>query len=401
MAKAPENRRVGSTLALVVALAGLGISPGPVHGETLPGSEALGTTPSLSLHPLPEGLLWRYATLLDPRSDGGTDIQDTTSEEPIYNIPIVWTPSVERHITFFTSAIRDRFEQWLERLGRYRPFVESIFQEFDLPTDLVYLSLVESGFNPNAYSRARATGPWQFIRSTARLYGLRIDPYVDERRDPIKATVAAARYLRDLYDQFGSWPLALAAYNAGEGRVSRVLHRTRADSFWDIVNSRYLRRETREYVPRVMAATIIAKNPSRFGFSSTAPAPHQFEEIVVSRPVHLQALAKVTGLSYEELKSLNPELRRHVTPPTDPEYHLKIPVGTQAVVEEMLAKVSTWETGRVSRRRGTEDGWYRVRVGDSLWKIAKRFRLSVRDLMAQNNLASRLIKPGQLLAVGF
>ncbi|MDH5253061.1 MAG: lytic transglycosylase domain-containing protein, partial [Nitrospira sp.] len=150
-----------------------------------------------------------------------------------YNIPIVVDPAVESHIRFFNTSIRGRFEQWLTRLSRYRPLVETIFAEFDLPSDLVNLSLVESGFNPYAYSRAKATGPWQFMQGTGKAYGLRIDHYVDERRDPIKSTVAAARYLRDLYDLFGTWPLAMAAYNAGEGKVMRALRKAQAETFLD------------------------------------------------------------------------------------------------------------------------------------------------------------------------
>jgi membrane-bound lytic murein transglycosylase D len=305
---------------------------------------------------------------------------------------------------FFHTAIRNRFEQWLDRLAHYKPLVDGIFSEFDLPSDLVFLSLVESGFNPHAYSRARATGPWQFMKGTARLYGLRVDQYVDERRDPIKSTVAAARYLRDLYDLFGTWPLAMAAYNAGEGKVLRALQKARAESFWEIAQTRHIRRETKEYVSRFVAATIIAKNPDRYGFSSEARDPYQFEEVVVHRPVHLRDVAKATGISFLELRRLNPELRRDVTPPTDPEYHLKVPVGAKAGVEQMLDSIPAWNQSASSQRRGAQAGqmpeWYRVRVGDSLARIAKRFHLSVPELKARNNLMSHQIKPGDLLAIG-
>ena len=190
-------------------------------------------------------------------------------------MPIVLDPSVQGHIRFFNVSIRNRFEQWLIRLSHYRPLVDSIFSEFHLPSDLIYLSLVESGFNPHAYSRARAAGPWQFMKGTAKVYGLRVDSYVDERRDPVKSTVAAARYLRDLYDLFGTWPLAMAAYNAGEGKVMRALHTAQAESFSDIAKTRLIRRETKEYVPRFMAATIIAKNPDRYGFPQNDIRPHR------------------------------------------------------------------------------------------------------------------------------
>lgn len=328
-------------------------------------------------------------------------------EESLDNIAIVRNEKVESHMRFFHTAIRDRFEHWLTRLSHYKPLVERIFSEFDLPSDLVFLSLVESGFNPHAYSRAKATGPWQFMKGTAQVYGLRVDQYVDERRDPIKSTVAAARYLRDLYDLFGTWPLAMAAYNAGEGKVMRALQKTRAESFWDIAATKHIRRETKEYVPRFMAATIIAKNPDQFGFSPVQTEQHAFEEIVVQHAVHFRDLEKTAGIPFSELQRLNPELRRDVTPPDDTSYHLKIPVGTKERVEQSLDQIPTWKpsvrlpklTKRQAEPAGASRGWYRVRVGDSLWTIAKRFHLSVQDLKARNNLASRRLRPGDLLAI--
>lgn len=342
---------------------------------------------------------------------GGTTIV-AAAPEP-FHVPIIRNEKVEPHIRFFNVAIRDRFEKWLERLGSYWPHVESIFREFDLPSDLVYLSLVESGFNPHAYSRAKATGPWQFMKGTARVYGLRVDDYVDERRDPIKSTVAAARYLRDLYDLFGTWPLALAAYNAGEGKVQRALEKARAESFWEIAQTRHLRRETKDYVPRYFAATIIAKNPDEYGFSSLNPDLHQYEEVAVRRPLHLSDIAKASGVSYAELRRLNPELRRDVTPPTDPVYFLKVPVDMKERIERSLDQVPTWKPTPVKAKRkappilrkgrGAERGdsvkRYQVKAGDNLSKIAKRFRTSVDDLMAMNKLRAPQVKPGDRIAV--
>lgn len=348
---------------------------------------------------------WRFAELFATRNGLPEDPNSPiVTHESMFRVPHSHNHKVERHMRFFHTAIHNRFEQWLDRLAHYRPLVDGIFSEFDLPSDLVFLSLVESGFNPNAYSRARATGPWQFMKGTARLYGLRVDQYVDERRDPIKSTVAAARYLRDLYDLFGTWPLAMAAYNAGEGKVSRALQKARAESFWEIAQTRHIRRETKEYVSRFVAATIIAKNPDRYGFSSEARDPHQFEEVVVHRAVHLRDVAKATGVPFLELRRLNPELRRDVTPPTDAEYHLKVPVGTKAGVEQKLDSIPAWNQPPSTQRRGAHAGqspeWYRVRVGDSLAKIAKRFHLSVPELKARNNLTTHLVKPGDLLAIG-
>jgi len=320
-----------------------------------------------------------------------------------YNIPVVIDPSVQSHIHFFNTSIRSRFEQWLVRLSRYRPLVENIFAEFNLPSDLVYLSLVESGFNPYAFSRAKATGPWQFMKGTGKLYGLRIDHYVDERRDPIKSTVAAARYLRDLYDLFGTWPLAMAAYNAGEGKVMRALHKAQAETFSDISKTKLIRRETKQYVPRIMAATVIARNPDRYGFSQEPVAPHEFEEVAVTRALHFRAIANTTGVPYEELRQLNPELRRDATPPDDSVYQLKVPVGTSAKVAQLLDRVPTYKFPplpvRAQHVKADSSRWYRVRVGDTLEKVSKRFRVPLKTLKARNNLSGPVIKPGEFLII--
>jgi len=369
--------------------------------STVPRSEEL-----LQLNPATSGTTARFSDVLNPPAEVTQSLPSSPdSVEPTaYNVPIVVDSSVQGHIRYFNTAIRGRFEQWLLRLSRYRPLVETIFTEFHLPSDLVYLSLVESGFNPYAYSRARATGPWQFMKGTAKLYGLRVDQYVDERRDPIKSTVAAARYLRDLYDLFGAWPLAMAAYNAGEGKVMRALQKAQAESFSEISKTRLIRRETKEYVPRFMAATIIARNPDRYGFSQEAVTPHRFEEVIVDRPIHFRAIANVTGVPYEELRLLNPELRREATPPDDPAYHLKVPVGSKAKVEQLLDRIPTFKFPalRTSRAKFAEVGtsrWYKVRVGDTLEKVSKRFRIPLKTLKTKNNLSGPVIRPGDFLII--
>ena len=343
------------------------------------------------------------ATDQEPRNTTNTDNQATA-----YNIPIVIDQTVQSHIHFFNTSIRNRFEQWLLRFSRYRPLVENIFAEFDLPSDLVNLSLVESGFNPYAYSRAKATGPWQFMKGTGLIYGLRIDHYVDERRDPIKSTVAAARYLRDLYDLFGTWPLAMAAYNAGEGKVMRALHKAQAESFSEISQTKLIKRETQQYVPRIMAATIIAKNPDQYGFKQD-PAPlHEFEEVVVTRSLHFRAISNVTGIPYNELRLLNPELRRDATPPSDAAYHLKVPVGMSAKVLELIERVPTYkfpplpaiQDRQVRQAKAGSAHLYRVRGGDTLEKISRRFRISIKTLKSHNNLSGPVLKTGELLNIG-
>jgi membrane-bound lytic murein transglycosylase D len=353
-----------------------------------------------------------------PEAESIETVQSTESEEhqgPVYNIPVVIDQTVQSHIRFFNTSIRDRFEQWLLRLNRYRPLVEDIFAEFDLPSDLVHLSLVESGFNPYAYSRAKATGPWQFMKGTGKIYGLRIDHYVDERRDPIKSTIAAARYLRDLYDLFGTWPLAMAAYNAGEGKVQRALTKAQAESFLEISRTKLIRPETKQYVPRIMAATIIARNLDQYGFNQVPVAPHVFEEVIVTRPLHFRAISNVTGIPYSELRLLNPELRRDATPPDDRAYHLKVPVGTSAKVLKLLDRVPTYkfppqrtqvrkarQTQQIRQARQGKAGsshWYRVRGGDTLEKISRRFGIPIRTLKARNNLSSSLIRAGEHLNI--
>jgi membrane-bound lytic murein transglycosylase D len=241
------------------------------------------------------------------------------------------------------------------------------------------------------------------MKGTAKLYGLRVDSYVDERRDPIKSTVAAARYLRDLYDLFGAWPLAMAAYNAGEGKVMRALQKARAESFSEISKTRLIRRETKEYVPRFMAATIIARNPDRYGFSQESAEPHQYDEAIVTRPVHFRALANATGIPYEELRLLNPELRRDATPPGDETYHLKVPVGTKAKVEQMLDRIPTYKFPPLQAKSqfvtAGSSRWYKVRVGDTLGKVSKRFRIPLKTLKTKNNLSDPKIRPGDFLMI--
>ncbi|WP_455377423.1 transglycosylase SLT domain-containing protein [Petrachloros mirabilis] len=359
----------------------------------------------LTLTPPLNSPMARFADLFDPPAENVQTASTVsgTAKETEYNVPVVIDSSVQRHIQFFNTSIRSRFEQWLLRLSRYRPLVENIFAEFDLPSDLIFLSLVESGFNPHAYSRAKATGPWQFMKGTAKVYGLRVDSYVDERRDPIKSTVAAARYLRDLYDMFGTWPLAMAAYNAGEGKVMRALRKAQAESFSEISKTRLIRRETKEYVPRFMAATIIAKNPDRYGFSREATQPHEFEEVVVTRPLHFRAISKASGISYEELRLLNPELRRDATPPGDESYLLKVPVGTKTTVEELLDRIPTYKfpsfRGKAKTGSSGSSRWYKVRVGDTLEKLSRRFRVPLQTLKSKNNLSGPTIRAGEFLII--
>ncbi len=340
--------------------------------------------PSLPVEPVPS------SEIPAPAQTTAAAEPDDPMETIDFNVPVVRTPKIDRHVQFFSLRIRDRFEIWLGRLERHRPMVEQIFAEFNLPADLIFLSLVESGFSTNAVSRAKAVGPWQFIKSTAKTYGLRVDNWIDERRDPVKSTLAAAQYLRDLYQLFGSWPLAMAAYNAGERRVGRALIRARADDFWDLTDTKLLKRETREYVPRFLAAALIAKDPGRFGFQLPVQTPLQYEEVVLTRPVQLRMAAQAAGISYAELKALNPELRKDSTPP-DPVYHLKVPPGSKTA---LLANLASHPEPKGTHVR------YKVRTGDTLARLAVRYGTSASAILEANALTkTEKPKPGEWLLI--
>ncbi len=322
----------------------------------------------------------------EPEEDTDTEIEIT------YDVPIVRNESVEAHIEYFQTVIKDRFELWLSRSGRYIPFMKETFKSYGLPEDLVFVALIESGFNPAAYSRAKAVGPWQFIKGTGRRYGLRIDEWIDERRDPIKSTVAAAKYLRDLYNMFGSWPLALASYNAGEGKVMRAMARSRSDDFWDLRSTRYLRPETKNYVPKFMAATIIAKNPEKYGFKLDLWVPLQFDEVVIESPTDLRVVAQAAGVTYQEVKDLNPELRSTITPLNYKNYVLKLPYGVKEAFLENFADIPV-EKRMIQLR-------HRVRRGETLSVLARKYGTSVQAIRELNSIGkSRIIREGNYLLI--
>ncbi len=369
------------------------IRDGATTAESLPSAAPTSAEPLDSIEP-PDASTTPAAVLsLVAPSESlteGTDSETPDSIETLdFNVPIIRTPKIDKHVQFFSVRIHDRFEVWLNRLERHRPMVERIFAEFNLPGDLVFLSLVESGFSTNAISRAKATGPWQFMKPTAKAYGLRVDNWIDERRDPVKSTLAAAQYLRDLHQLFGSWPLAMAGYNAGERKVGRALVRAQADDFWGLTDTKLLKRETKEYVPRFLAAALIAKDPSRFGFTIPPPIPLEYEEVVLTRSLHLRTAAQAAGVSYQELKALNPELRKDLTPP-DPAYHLKVPVGSKTT---LLNNLGTYEA-----RTRVHAVLHQIRRGDTWALLASRHGTTITAILEANVLnKSDKPKPGEWL----
>ncbi|MDP1758274.1 MAG: transglycosylase SLT domain-containing protein [Thermodesulfovibrionales bacterium] len=328
------------------------------------------------------------ATKTEPVIEAAPEARPTVAEPEI--IPYKSNPmavkAVEKSTVLFAERIRERFAMWLSRSGKYVELMKEILKNKNVPEDIVFLSLIESGFNPYAYSVARAAGPWQFISATAKRYGLVIDWWRDERRDPVKSTTAAANYLSDLYGMFGSWNLAMAAYNAGEGRIMKALKRSKSDDYWPLLNTRHIKSETKNYVPHFIAASNIASNPEEFGFMNIVyHQPLNYDEVKVNGPIDLEVAAKCADTTVELIKELNPELRRWCTPPGIPVYILRIPSGTKEIFEKNLAGIPEDERFSVTA--------YTVKKGDTIAKIAKKSGLSVKAVLALNSMER--VKPLQ------
>lgn len=325
-----------------------------------------------------------------------------------YRIPVEVNRKVLRWIHYFTVRDRDRYQRFYERGLKYRPMILSVLEDKGVPSEIFYLALIESGFNPHARSRARATGMWQFMRATGRAYGLRQSYYHDDRRDPIQATRAAARHLKDLREEFGSWYLALAAYNAGPRRIKGAIRRGGTRNFWKLAKKRVLPRETMNYVPKFLAATIIGRDPKKFGFEiNSVDAYPRLREKLVPEGIKLHDLATVTGISYQTLKKFNPHLRRSIVPRVRnaTRFPVWIPETELAKFDQSQKAVASLKpipirTYQASARRVAHNGVYRVRRGDNLSLIARRHGISVRALRSYNRLGNRSrIYPGQRLRV--
>jgi len=300
-------------------------------------------------------------------------------------------PRVKFYLNYFTGAGRRTFQVWLKRSGLYQDFIQARLREHQLPESLFYLAMIESGLNPYARSRRGAGGIWQFMPHTARRYGLRVDFWVDERRDPEKSTLCAIAYLKDLYYRFGSWALALASYNAGEGKVSKIIERYDTDDYWELIQYPGLKKETRDFLPKMISACIIAENPTAFGFSPPQKNPLRYEKVVVSSPVDLRQVAKFTGVSLSELKRLNPALLRGITPP-DSKYELNLPVGT--------AKKFLLAYKNLPREKLLTYFTYRVREGDTLWEICTRSGANLREVRELNHIYNpKSLRPGRVLII--
>lgn len=319
-------------------------------------------------------------------------------ESHLGDIPIEVNQSVLKWIDYFQNRGRKHMVRYLERSSRYVPYMKSKLREGGVPEELVYIALIESGFNSKAHSRASAVGYWQFIRGTGKRYGLKINSYIDERRDFVRSTEAASLYFKALYNLFGNWYLAMASYNAGENRIKNAVMRNYTRDFWELAQKRQLPKETINYVPKYLAATLIATNPVQYGFTDIDYKPAlNFGRVELNHGISLSRLAKAIRVDHAELKKLNPAIKRDYIPYySNGKSFVNVPTEAIALASQVMDQVKA-KTPRVIVD-ATEG--YRVRRGDNLTTIAKRFGTTVSQLRRINNLGRRsMIRVGQRLNV--
>lgn len=354
---------------------------------------------------------------LDELADAEANAPTLPVAEGVEELPVSWDLDVVRWnehervqywLRYFQGPARERFQIWLDRMPRYEPMIRGRLQAANMPTDLVYLALIESGFSNTAVSRARATGMWQFMRATGKQYGLRVDAWVDERRDPSQATDAAIRHLADLYDRFGSYYLSAAAYNAGGGKISRGLRRIgmsadedldedevedlRDADFFRLRDTRHIRQETKDYVPKLIAAALIAKEPAKYGFAKSPWQPsYPLDSLVVPGMTGLDVVAKLADTSLAAMRELNPHFLRSVTPPGTASV-VRLPTGTMASVTAAYAALPAVE--RTSFR------YHTTKAGDTPAKIATQYGVPVGSLLEANpGVKNGTLKAGKQLVV--
>ena len=365
----------------------------PPQGETSFASAAESALQSQAPDPTQPGLDANLYSSDEPRAW-------SFSEPGLQNAPptllIRDNAEVRRFLEEYQTGYRRALvERWLGRSGRYAEMIQGVLRSKGLPEDLMFTAMIESGFNPVAVSRAGAKGLWQFMAPTARRYGLRVDRWVDERLDPEKSTVAAASYLRDLHAMFGSWELAKAAYNAGEMKVIRAMKALKTRDFWDLTRGSVLREETKNFVPAIQAATLIGREPERYGFVAAFAEPLAYEQAPVPAVTTLKHVAALAGVSADELEELNSELRLKQTPPGGA-YLLKFPSGgAQRFTEARLRG-----RGLASHGRPGVSDVHVVKPRETMRGIARRYGLSAAELARRNDLneAAR-IRPGDRLRI--
>ena len=334
-----------------------------------------------------------------PKPDADTETKQAVEEDLARNehdIPIPQNSRVLSSVELLQGRLRDYVQESLTRGAKYLPMIQNVFRAEGLPLDLAFIPIIESGFKTNALSKAKAKGPWQFMVPTAKDHGLTTNWYIDERSDFEKSTVAAAKHLKMLARMFNDdWHLVLAAYNGGQGRVLRAMQRARTEDFWELTEtSKYLPKETREYVPLILGAMIIGRNPAQYGFELATAEPVAYDTVTVSRPIDLRRVAEWTGTSVDEIQTLNPELRRWTTPLRDPDYELRVPNGTAQTFRDRLSAAAGEELASLK--------WHTVRRGETITSIARKVRggVTASEIAEANSLSVRSkLRAGQELLI--
>ena len=309
------------------------------------------------------------------------------------HIPITYNQKVASIIKFFQNEGRSSFQKWLNRISRYKPIILPILEEEGVPSELFYLAMIESGLNPNAYSYAHASGIWQFIASTGKNYGLKKNWWIDERRDFEKSTRAAAHYLKDLFEEFDDWYLAFAAYNCGSGRVRKEIKRQNTKDYWKLSR---LPAQTRNYVPNIMAAIFIANNPAKYGFALIEDGKMEWTMVDINKSVSLEVIGECAKLEIGLLQNYNPELKQGALPPLEDgqSYPFRMPVSANPDFNSLFAEVE------VEKIQEVDFLDHKVRRGESLWLIARKYNVRIQDIVSINKLArAKYIRPGQVLQI--
>jgi len=322
-------------------------------------------------------------SLADSVLNGANSLIDSSA-----GIPLTINPKVRLAIKYFQTKGRYVYTRWLERSGKYEGLLRDIFNELNLPEELIYLAMIESGFNPSARSYARAVGMWQFMSATGKHYGLRNNWWFDERRDVLKASRAAAEHLQDLYERFDDWYLALSGYNCNPRKVELNMRRYATRDFWKL---KRLPRQTRNYVPTYLAATIIAREPEKFGFFVTKQKPFEADTVLISESIDLNVVAKLVDTTYAHIRELNPAVLRWVTPPGIKDFTIYIPKGTKDKFKQGFAKIPDTEKRSWVR--------HRIRAGESLSTISQKYRTSISVIKSTNKLRNNFIRAGKYLLI--
>ena len=320
--------------------------------------------------------------------------KNLTPDTTCSDFPLTINNQVQVYLDLFQNEQRKSFSIWLSRSGKYLPLMRKELKEAGLPEDLAYLAMIESGFNQKAYSKADASGLWQFIPGTGAQYNLKTDRYLDERRDAEKSTKAAVSFLSNLYDEFGDWHLAVAAYNAGAGKISKGLERYNTKDFWSLAQYDYLAMETKRYVPKLIASIIIAKNPEQYGFTDIQPeSPYAYDTLEVGPGLTLDAVALISNCDRKAIDLLNQELSTDKTPLNQSSYRIKIPLGTSKIASQNLP--------RLQRIATIDYKSHTITKGESLSQVCNRYDINKTTLLKVNNLRNQKLAPGQRLRIPY